>query len=344
VRFVHDQAAARLVFGAPAVDAIPGELERLGVRRCLVVHGGSVAATAEALRDRLGDRWAGAWSEVRRHVPVEVAERARARAREAGADGLVAIGGGSPIGVAKAVALTAGLPIVAVPTTYSGSEMTALYGVTEGGRKRTGRDEAVRPRTVIYDPRLSRDLPVATSAASAMNALAHCVDALWAPGANPLTELTAVEGSSALRAGLEGILTAPGDLEARGRLLYGAALAGWTLAVAGTSLHHRLCHVLGGALDLPHAETHAVILPHAAALCAPAAPAAAERVARVLGGEEIGAAVRALAVRAGVPTSLRELGVRETELDVALAEIGAAAPLPVTEDDLRGLLRRAWSG
>ena len=240
-------------------------------------------------------------------MPAELAERARARFAELGADGLIAIGGGSAIGLAKAIALTTHAPIVAVPTTYAGSEMTNVYGLTAEGRKRTGRDEAVRPRTVVYDPDLVRGLPPEVAGPSAMNALAHCVDALWAEGATPISTLLAEGGARALREGL--------DARDHERLLYGAALAGWTFGVVGGALHHRICHLLGGAFDLPHAETHSAVLSHVAALNAPAVPEASARLAAALGADDLAGGVYDLERRVGAPTGLRELGLAEERLD-----------------------------
>jgi len=337
--FTHDQPPARIVFGPGTLDRLDDELERLAVRRAVVVHGRSTAAAAARLT---GERWAGAISEVRRHVPVELAEHARERATELGADGLVALGGGSAIGLAKAVALTSKVPIVAVPTTYSGSEMTPVFGLSEGGRKRTGRDETVRPRTVIYDPELSRDLPLAVSGPSAMNALAHCVDALWARGATPVTTLLAEGGARALRDGLDGIVAVADDLDARGRLLYGASLAGWAFGIVGAALHHTTCHVLGGMFDLPHAETHSAVLPQVAARIAPAVPGPAARLAAALGADELATGVFDLAERAGSPTSLRSLGLREQDLDDAAEAVAEASGEP--RDAVRALLQRAWEG
>jgi maleylacetate reductase len=330
--FTHVQPAARIAFGAGAFERLADELED---RRWLIVHGGSQRDAAGRLGERLGERCAGRFDEVRRHVPAELADRARARFAECQADGLVAIGGGSAIGLAKAIALTAQAPIVAVPTTYSGSEMTAIYGLLASGRKHTGRDEAVRPRHVVYDPDLSRDLPREVAAPSAMNALAHCVDALWAAGATPVTTLLALEGARALREGLEAI-----DRE---RLLYGAALAGWALGVAGTALHHRICHVLGGAFDLPHAETHSAVLPQVTALNAPDDA----RLAAALGGGDPATAIFDLARRSGSPTALRDLGLAERELEAvvpAIVEEAAGNPVPVDERVASEVLRRAWAG
>jgi maleylacetate reductase len=329
--FEHVQPGFRIVFGAGSLERLAGELEP---RRWLVVHGGSQAAAAERLAEALG---ADTFGEVRRHVPAALAERARARFAELGADGLIAIGGGSAIGLAKAIALTTHAPIVAVPTTYAGSEMTSVYGLTAEGRKRTGRDEAVRPRTVVYDPELVRALPPEVAGPSAMNALAHCVDALWAEGATPVSTLLAEGGARALREGLD-----TSDPE---RLLYGAALAGWTFGVVGGALHHRICHLLGGAFDLPHAETHSAVLSHVAALNAPAVPEASARLAAALGADELAGGVYDLARRVGAPTGLRELGLAEERLDEVAPEVAAAGnPVPLDERAARELLQRAWAG
>ena len=334
--FTHDQPAVRIVFGAGTFERLAGELEK---RRWLVVHGSSQAAAAGRLRERLGARCAGTFGEVRRHVPVELAERGRTHFAAVGADGLVAVGGGSAIGLAKAIALTARVPIVAVPTTYSGSELTAVHGVTSEGRKRTGRDEAVRPRTVVYDPDLTRGLPREIAAPSAMNALAHCVDALWAAAATPVTTLLAVEGARALREGLDGA-----DHE---QLLYGAALGGWTFGVAGGGLHHRICHLLGGAFDLPHAETHSAVLPQVAALNAAAAPDDAARLAAALGAADLARGIFDLARRSGSVTALRDLGLAEERLGEVVDDVAAAAagnPVPLDGPAARELLARAWAG
>ena len=330
MNFEHVQPGVRIVFGAGSLGRLADELEP---RRWLIVHGGSQAAAAQHLAEQLG---APAFDEVRRHVPVELAERARARFAELGADGLVAIGGGSAIGLAKAIALTTQAPIVAVPTTYAGSEMTSVYGLTSDGRKRTGRDEAVRPRTVVYDPDLVRGMPPEVAGPSAMNALAHCVDALWADGATPISTLLAEGGARALREGL--------DAADHERLLYGAALAGWTFSLVGGALHHRICHLLGGAFDLPHAETHSAVLSHVAALNAPTVPEASARLAAALGAEDLAGGIYALERRIGAPTGLRELGLAEERLDEVVSEVAAAGnPVPLDERAARELLKRAWA-
>jgi maleylacetate reductase len=278
---------------------------------------------------------------------VEAAARAVAAASEAGADCLVAMGGGSATGMAKAVALERQLPIVAVPTTYAGSEVTPIYGLTGPEGKRTGRDPRVLPRTVLYDPALTTGLPAQVTGPSGMNALAHCVEALYAPGANPVTSLLAEEGARALHRGLPGAVADPGDLAARSDALLGAWLAGTALAAAGIGIHHQLCHLLGGAYRLPHAELHAVVLPHAVHFVAPAARPQLARLAGSLGVDDVAGGIWDLGRRLGTPASLAELGLAEAELDRAAEQAVARVvqtPRRAGVSELRALLEAAWRG
>ena len=337
----------RVVFGAGAArDALAAVVERLGARRVLVVATERERPLVQRLAPELGDRLAGTFSRVRAHVPVEIADAARAAARDAGADALIAVGGGSTIGTAKAIALTGRLPIVAVPTTYAGSEMTPVWGLTEGGRKTTGVDPVVVPAVVVYDPELTVTLPPAITGPSGMNAMAHCVEAFYAPGANPITSLLAEEGIRALAAGLPRAVADGADLTARGDALFGACLAGSAFASAGSGLHHKICHALGGAYDLPHAETHAVVLPHVVAFNAPAMPEIAGRIARAVGADAAADGLYDLAGRLGAPRTLRDIGLGEGEIDeaAALVTIPEANPRPAGVDDVRAIIAAAWRG
>jgi alcohol dehydrogenase class IV len=345
--FVYEGTPTRVVFAAGAIDRLGGELDRAGLGDVMLIAGEEQQAHVRALAAALGARLRGTFTEVREHVPVALAGRARHFACELGADGIVALGGGSAIGLAKAVALVSGLPIVAVPTTYAGSEMTPIYGLTEDGRKTTGRDPRVRPQVVLYDPLLTRTLSPELSAASGLNALAHAVEALYAFDANPVVSLIAEESIRALASGLPRIVDASDDVDARATCLYGAWLAGIALGSVSMALHHKLCHTLGGTWDLPHARTHAVVLPHAAAYNAPAAPYAMARVARALGVDDAPRGLTALARRLGVPGTLRELGFPSAGLDRA-ADLAVASPYPnprpIERDAIRALLARAFDG
>jgi maleylacetate reductase len=281
------------------------------------------------------------------HAPIDNAEEARAEARRVGADACVALGGGTPIGLAKAIALELDVPIVAVPTTYAGSEMTPVLGVTEGGVKRTRRDLRMLPRTVIYDPELTFSLPAAVSGPSGMNAIAHCVEALYAKDANPLTSLIAEEGIRALAGSLPVVVREPEHLEARSEALYGAWLGGAALAAVGMALHHKLCHVLGGSFDLPHAEVHTIVLPHATAYNRAGAPAAMARIAHALGAEDAAQGLYDLAAALGAKQALSEIGLPESDLDRA-ADLAVQSPYPnptpLAREHIRALLDDAFHG
>jgi maleylacetate reductase len=350
--FTYEALPGRVVFAAGAARrSLSGELEQLDGTRVLVVAAEPERALAEELARPLGDRVVAWFDGVRPHVPVEVATAATALAREVAADCLLTVGGGSTTGTAKAVALETGLPILAVPTTYAGSEMTPVWGLTEGGRKTTGRSPAVLPRTVVYDPELTFTLPAAITAASGMNALAHCVEAFYAPGRNPITSLMAEEGIRALAAGIPAAVEQPEQLEARATSLYGAYLAGSAYAVAGSGLHHKICHVLGGAYNLPHAETHSVVLPHVTRFEQPALPEPMARVAAALGagrGDSAAGALYGLAKRLGLPLGLREIGMPGEGIEPVVPLIFDAAPAdnprPVDPDGVRAILEAAYAG
>jgi maleylacetate reductase len=349
--FAMPPLPAAVRFGAGALDALPEVVDALDARRVLLVASAGRDALAARVEALLGARFAGRDARAVMHVPGDVADAVAARARDLGADLVLAVGGGSAVGVAKAVALAGGPPAAAVPTTYSGSEMTPIWGVTRGGAKETGRDPRVRPRAVLYDPLLTLDLPARVGGPSALNAAAHCVEALYAPDAGPVVALLAAEGLRAIAGALPRVLGAPADVAARSAALYGAWLAGLALGASTMGVHHKLCHVLGGSFGLPHAETHAVVLPHAAAFNAGAAPEALRAAAGALGADDAPAALHALLARvgaaAGTPTSLRALGLREEDLPRAAALATArpyANPRPVTADGVLAVLRRAWAG
>jgi alcohol dehydrogenase class IV len=357
MRFTHDTLGQRVILASGgAAGQVAQEVARLGGGRVMAVHG---QREDDAARQVLGELDVGLrWTEVRQHVPVELADRAREAAVRAGVDVIVCVGGGSTTGLAKAVALTTGLPVVAVPTTYAGSEATDVWGLTQGSVKTTGADPVVLPRTVVYDAGLTTSLPVALSVASGLNALAHCVDSLWAPRADPINRALALEGARALADGLPRVVEEPAALPGREVCLYGAYLAAVAFASAGSGMHHKICHVLGGAFDLPHAETHAVVLPHVLAHNAPSVPDLSRRLAEALdpvvgrGDDDPAtaavAALDSLRTRLGAPTALREHGLAEADLAEAAARcldaVPGSNPVPVTLDSLTHLLRAAWAG
>lgn len=345
--FIFAAQPSRVVFAVGSLQRLPQEVASLGARRALVLCTPQQVAVAQATSALLGDASAGVFSGAEMHVPIESARRARQHAQEVGAECAVAVGGGSTIGLGKAIALESGLPIIAVPTTYAGSEMTPIYGITENGMKKTGRNARVLPRTVLYDPELSRRLPVPMSVVSGINAIAHAAEGLYAKDGNPVMSLMAQEGIRALAEGLRGILSAPSDMKARSACLYGAWLCGSVLGHVGMSLHHKLCHTLGGSFNLPHAETHTVVLPHALAYNTDAAPDAMARIAAAVGAPEAAPGLFDLARELGAPTALRDIGMPHDGLPRVL-ELALSNPYwnprPIEADGLKKLLDDAWSG
>ena len=328
-------------------QSLSGEVETLGLTRLLMIASGSAKTAADDLAERLGTRVVGRVHEVRQHVPESRAEEARRMAEGSEADGIISIGGGSATGLGKAVAVTSGLPLVAVPTTYSGSEATPVFAVT-GVHKTTGRDPQALPRLAVYDALLTTALPRHVTVTSGLNALAHCVEALYAPRANPVTSLLAEEGVRVLTRAIPQVVDGPDDLEGRSDALYGAYLAGSAMAAAGTGLHHTLCHVMGGSYSLEHGDLHAVLLPHVAAYNTPSAPAALSCVARAMRTTDAATGLHRLAHDLGAPTDLAALGMPEDGLDdVAartVAAIGDRNPRPVDTKSLRRLLDDAYAG
>lgn len=349
--FIHAPQASRVVFGAGSLARLGDEIERLGAKRALVLSTPEQASSAKRVAELLGPRAAGVFAEARMHVPVETARAAREEARRLGADCAVAIGGGSTTGLGKAIALEAdALPILAIPTTYAGSEMTPIWGLTEGGVKRTGRDPRVLPKTVLYDPELTIGLPLAMTVTSGFNAIAHAAEGLYAHDGSPIVSLMAEEAIRAFAGALPALAANPRDLEARSDALYAAWLAGSVLGQTAMGLHHKLCHTLGGSFDLPHAETHTVVLAHALAYNTSAAPDAMRRIARALGTSESTSPARALfdlQRRLGAPTALREIGMQAEGLDRA-ADLAVQNvypnPRPLERGAIRALLQRAFDG
>lgn len=345
--FVHQNNPSRVIFGPGVLAQLPNEIQRLGLSRALVLSTPEQEGSAHAVAAMLGEHAAGVFSKAVMHVPIETARAAREEAARLGADCAVAIGGGSTIGLGKAIALDSGLPIIAVPTTYAGSEMTPIYGLTEAGVKKTGRDPRVLPVSVVYDPELSMTLPVGMSVVSAINAIAHGAEALYAHDGSPIVSLMAEEGIRASAAALAPLMANAQDMQARSDALYGAWLCGSVLGMVSMGLHHKLCHTLGGSFNLPHAEVHTVILAHALAYNASHAPEAMARIARALGCDDAAQGVLDLARRNGAPTSLAAIGMPADGLDRA-ADLAAQAaypnPRPLERDALRGLLQNAFDG
>jgi alcohol dehydrogenase class IV len=345
--FVYVGAPSRVVFGSGTLNRLADEVRALGCSRALVLSTPEQAAAAGDLADRLGALGAGLFTEAAMHTPVEVTERAMLAVRQMGADCTVALGGGSTTGLGKAIALRTDLPQIVIPTTYAGSEATPILGETRDGLKTTQRGARILPEVILYDVDLTLTLPAGLSATSGMNAIAHAVEGLYTQDANPIVSLMAEEGIRALGSALPRIHRDPGDRAARTDALYGAWLCGVVLGSVGMALHHKLCHTLGGTFDLPHAQTHTVILPHAAAYNAAAAPEAMARVARALGVQDAPQGLYDLARRLGAPVGLQDIGMPRDGLDKA-ADLASANPYwnprPIERAALRALLDDAYYG
>lgn len=345
--FIYNALPARVVFRRGGREAVREEMERLGRKRVMVLSTAGRIALAEEIAEYLGDLAIGVLPKAVMHAPVEVTEAVLGELRDAGADCTVAVGGGSTIGLAKAIALRANMPQIAIPTTYAGSEMTAVLGQTKDGVKTTSRDLRMLPLSVIYDVDLSLGLPPSTSATSGLNAIAHAIEALYAKDRNPVTSPQCVQAIELMVDALPRIVEQPNDVGARSQALLGAFLCGHALGSVGMALHHKLCHTLGGSFNLPHAETHSIILPHAAAFNEMAAADALDAVNGVLGGEGVGLGLWQLARRIGAPAALADIGMPEDGLGKA-ADIAASNPYwnprTFTRDDILQLLQAAYRG
>ncbi|KAH8816583.1 putative maleylacetate reductase [Xylogone sp. PMI_703] len=349
--FEYNAAPARVIFGSGTLTKLADEIKRLNLKAPLLLSTPQQVDQAKLLQSNLDGKVdvAGIFTEATMHTPTNITEKALAYATSVKADCVVSIGGGSTIGLGKAISIRTGLPHICVPTTYAGSEMTPILGETEGGRKTTRSDPKILPGTVIYDVNLTMTLPAGMSATSGVNAIAHSVEALYARNTNPIINLLAVEGVKSLAASLPEIVANPSSASARSNALYGAWLCGACLGSVGMSLHHKLCHTLGGSFNMPHAETHTIILPHALAYNAPAVPETMKKLAEVLPGSD-GDAIRGLNVllnKLGVKRALKDFGLKEEDVDKA-AEIAVQNaywnPRPIEKEPIRELLRRAWAG
>ena len=345
--FSYTALPGKVIFGSGTLAQVADEIRALGCGRALLLSTPQQVEQVKGLQARLGDLVAGLFTEATMHTPVEVTERALAYAREVKADCTVALGGGSTTGLGKAIAVRTDLPQVVIPTTYAGSEATPILGETKDGLKTTRRDLKILPEVIVYDVDLTLTLPAGLTVTSGMNAIAHAAEGLYARDSNPIIDMIAEDGTRAIARALPKIVADPSDRDARSDALYGAWACGVTLGSVGMSLHHKLCHTLGGTFDLPHAETHTVVLPHAMAYNAPAAPEAMARLARAIGADHAPQGLYDLAKSLGAPVSLKALGMPEDGLD-KVVELALANPYwnprPLEREPLRRLIEDAFHG
>jgi len=350
MQFVYQPNSQRIIFGAGTLKQLPDEVALLGIKRPMIISTEFQKDMAESTKELLGEGFESSiFAKAVMHVPRDSINAIMAEIEANNNDGCVCVGGGSTIGLGKAVALETGLPSIVVPTTYAGSEMTPIWGITEDGIKTTGRDQKVLAKTVIYDPELTVTLPDFISGPSGINAIAHCVEALYAENKNPVISLMSEEGIKALAESLPVVVVEPDNMEARSKALYGAWLAGTALGTVGMSIHHKLCHTLGGSFNLPHAEVHSVIIPHPTKYNQEDAPEAMAAIAWALNTtpDDAAGALFDLLSKVGAPTTLEAIGMKEEDLDKA-AEIALSKPYynprEVTLEGVKELLKNAYSG
>lgn len=336
-----------MLFGVGRRNEVKAEVERLGIERALVISTADQSDVCGQFAAMIGDRLGAIYPGAVMHAPINVTEAAMHQMHQMNCDGILSVGGGSTIGLGKAIAYRTDLPQVAVPTTYAGSEMTPILGQTEAGRKTTLRSAKVLPETVIYDPEMTLTLPGFISGPSGMNAIAHAVEALYSEMANPVMSLLAEESIRVLSKSLPAVVADGGDIGARSEALYGAWLAGICLGAVGMAIHHKICHTLGGSFDLPHADVHALMIAYSTAYNRDDAPDAMARIARGLGADDAPSALFDLFQKVGCKKSLAELGMSEKDLDRA-AEIAVQNPYynprPVTREGVREMLQAAYEG
>ncbi|BAV66913.1 maleylacetate reductase [Sphingobium cloacae] len=345
--FVYNAHPARVIFGSGSLGQVGDEAQRLGMERVLVLSTPEQKRSAEQVAELLGKFCADVFPGATMHTPVAVTEEAMELVASKKVDGVVAVGGGSTVGLGKAIALRSDLPQIVIPTTYAGSEVTPIIGETKDGLKTTQTTPKVLPEVVIYDVDLTLGLPTGLSVTSGINAVAHAVEALYAKDGNPIIDMMAEEGVRAIVRSLPAIVQDPGNREARSDAQYGAWLCGTCLGSVGMSLHHKLCHTLGGTFNLPHAETHTVVLPHALQYNAPAAPRAIDALARVFEERDPARALYDLAGALGAPRALRDLGMPEAGIDQATDLALANAywnPRPLAREAVRACIAAAWAG
>jgi maleylacetate reductase len=344
-RFTYHSDPVRVVFGPGSLAALRAETEFHKMSRLMLLASKSRGDFAHRVTAAVADRCVGFSDAAVPNMPRQAFERIVADIKRLGADGFIVVGGGSPIGLAKAAAATSKIPYIAIVTTYSGSEMAANWYVGQADNRINGRDRAALPATAIYDPELTLDLPPRTSAASGMNAMAHAVESLYGIDTNPVIEAMAEEAVRKLGSSLPRVVQNPRDLEARTDALYGAWLAANFRAAVG--LEHAMAQRLRQWFNLDHAQTHAIAVPYAIGFNASAAPAAMARIGRALGVSDAARGLYDLNVRLGLPTGLKDIGMREADIAKAVDVVGAVTithPRPVAEADLMTVISQAYAG
>lgn len=347
MQFDFNPVPSRVVFGENSTLKLCDEVRLLGGSRALIACTKNMVSRMDHVIDGLGENCVGIFDGVEPHCPEHVAMAALQMFKDKKADVIVAVGGGSTIGVGKAITLRTGVPFIVVATTPCGSESTPIHGMLIGNKKKTGRDPKVIAKTSIYDPVLTTSMSAHHTATIGMNSLAHCVEALYANVKSPISDLMAINGIKALITGILGSVKNPNDLGYRAQVLYGGMLSGYCVTLAGIALHHKLCHVLGGHHGIPHGESNSVILPYAVAYNETAAPDAMAKIKDAMNTNSASGGIYDFATEIGVPKSLKELGMSEEDLDAAARETVKTTPYnpkPVDVKSVREMLQQAYEG
>jgi maleylacetate reductase len=345
--FVFPGITSRVIFGHGTIERVSDEVARLGHRKALILSTPHQKDDAEALATRIGDASAGVFAGAVMHTPLHVTQEAISVFAASGATCVVSLGGGSTTGLGKAIAARTGADQIVVPTTYAGSEMTDILGETTGNEKTTRRDPSIRPEVVIYDVDLTLSLPVALTLTSALNAMAHAVEGFFAPDRNPVTELLGRDAIAAFKRSLPILKGTPGDRDARADALYAAWASATTLGSVSMALHHKLAHVLGGQFNTPHAETHAILLPHTTAFNEVAVPALLQPISEIFNAHNAADGLWQFSKDLGAPISLSEIGLTPSDLDLAAdaaVRNSYSNPRPLERGGIRQLLQAAYEG
>ena len=326
MQFEYTPVPSKAVFGKNSTMKLREEVEALGGTRVMIACTKNMVARISHILDDMGDMVVSIYDKAEAHCPEHIALGAVKEFNDTNCDIVVVIGGGSTIGIGKAITLRTDAPLIVVATTPCGSESTPIHGMLIGNKKKTGRDRKVIARTSIYDPVLTTSMNAHLTGTIGMNSLAHCIEALYAQVKSPVSDIMAVEGIKALTQGLPESIKSPDNLDAREQVLYGGMLSGYCVTLAGIAIHHKLCHVLGGHHGIPHGESNSVVLPYAVAYNESAAPEAMKKIRNAMGTDSASGGIYDFATIIGVPKSLKELGMNESDLDLAAKETVERTP------------------
>jgi len=347
--FIHNSLPARVIFGNGSIQLLGDEITKLGAKSPLFCCTPGRENESKFLIESLNLVNAKLCPIAEQYIPLPMVKEGRRLAKKHRADCAVSYGGGTAVGLAKAIALEQEIPVISVVTTFSGSETTDLQAILTDGLRVGYKSEWILPKIIIYDPEAAMGVPVEILIPSGVNAIAHGVESCYSQGATPVNNLIAGEGISAMASALKRISSGEDNSNARGDGLYGAWLCGTSLGSAGVALHHKFAHVLGSTFALEHSMVHTAALPYSVAYTAPGAPEAMKHISAALGsnGTPAATALYELNKEIGAPTSLKEIGMPLEGIEKAarmIAENPYPNPVPVKYDLIFSMIEDAWHG